>query len=259
MAGEIISRAEARAQGLKRYFTGKPCKRGHVAERFVSGECVPCKLATNERWRRQNLDKKNAGRRRWIERNKEEFAASSKEYHRDWYARNRDEIRTRQREYNKSNPEVGRDSTRRWRDRNRDVARAANRQWYKNNPEKARELKRRRYAKKSEIILEQGRRWRRENPEAMRVLYNRRRALEVNAPGQHTPADLKDMLNAQNHRCANCDTDLRKTKMHLDHITPLSRGGSNSKENLQWLCALCNIRKKDKDPIQFAREQGRLL
>jgi hypothetical protein len=33
----LISRAEAQAQGLKHYFTGKPCKHGHIAERTVDG------------------------------------------------------------------------------------------------------------------------------------------------------------------------------------------------------------------------------
>jgi hypothetical protein len=32
---EIITRADALAKGLKRFFTGKPCKRGHVVERRV--------------------------------------------------------------------------------------------------------------------------------------------------------------------------------------------------------------------------------
>ena len=39
-----LSRAEAKAQGLTRYFTGKPCKRGHVSERLTSNYCcVECK------------------------------------------------------------------------------------------------------------------------------------------------------------------------------------------------------------------------
>jgi hypothetical protein len=32
----IISREEARQKGLKRFFTGKPCKHGHVCERRVA-------------------------------------------------------------------------------------------------------------------------------------------------------------------------------------------------------------------------------
>ena len=39
----IISRAEAREKGLKFYFTGKPCVRGHIAERSTAHKwCVPC-------------------------------------------------------------------------------------------------------------------------------------------------------------------------------------------------------------------------
>ena len=40
---EITSRQEAQAKGLTRYFTGVPCKRGHIAERFVSTRaCAGC-------------------------------------------------------------------------------------------------------------------------------------------------------------------------------------------------------------------------
>lgn len=43
MADVIISRAEAKAQGLQFYFTGKPCKRGHLSKRLVSGfQCCEC-------------------------------------------------------------------------------------------------------------------------------------------------------------------------------------------------------------------------
>jgi hypothetical protein len=34
-----ISRAKAKARGLKKYFTGKPCCRGHVAERRTDNRC----------------------------------------------------------------------------------------------------------------------------------------------------------------------------------------------------------------------------
>jgi hypothetical protein len=39
----VIMQFEARAQGLKRYYTGKPCRRGHIAERYAScGMCTKC-------------------------------------------------------------------------------------------------------------------------------------------------------------------------------------------------------------------------
>ena len=43
--GPFISRAQAKAQGLKYYFTGKPCKHGHISIRYVRGQCVGCSLA----------------------------------------------------------------------------------------------------------------------------------------------------------------------------------------------------------------------
>ena len=52
--GEGLPRtwSEAKALGVARYFTGKTCKHGHVAERFSSGgRCCKCKLlyaATSE-------------------------------------------------------------------------------------------------------------------------------------------------------------------------------------------------------------------
>lgn len=49
MAQSVITREEARARGLKRYFTGKPCKHGHLSEQYVlSYVCVKC---DNERCR----------------------------------------------------------------------------------------------------------------------------------------------------------------------------------------------------------------
>jgi len=36
------TRAEAKAQGAKYYFTGEPCKHGHIAPRKTKGACVEC-------------------------------------------------------------------------------------------------------------------------------------------------------------------------------------------------------------------------
>jgi len=43
---QIISRKEAIAQGLIRYFTGKPCRHGHIDEKYVinRGCCVCSKM-----------------------------------------------------------------------------------------------------------------------------------------------------------------------------------------------------------------------
>lgn len=38
-----MERKEAKAKGLVTYFTGRPCRRGHVSARYVSGgQCLEC-------------------------------------------------------------------------------------------------------------------------------------------------------------------------------------------------------------------------
>lgn len=40
---EVVTRQEAQAAGVTRYYTGKPCIRGHVAMRLTSnGRCIEC-------------------------------------------------------------------------------------------------------------------------------------------------------------------------------------------------------------------------
>jgi len=47
---QVITRTEAQEQGLKTYFTGKPCKRGHVAARRVNpNACVECLRAAKRK------------------------------------------------------------------------------------------------------------------------------------------------------------------------------------------------------------------
>lgn len=47
---EIITRIDAAKRGLKRYYTGKPCKHGHDSERWVSKECIDVIREEVKRW-----------------------------------------------------------------------------------------------------------------------------------------------------------------------------------------------------------------
>jgi 5-methylcytosine-specific restriction endonuclease McrA len=45
--------------------------------------------------------------------------------------------------------------------------------------------------------------------------------------------------------CQLCGCNVKDDKLHLDHIIPISRGGTSSTENLRVLCADCNLKKSD--------------
>jgi hypothetical protein len=72
----MISRKDARAAGLSRYFTGKPCPRGHVAERYVANKsCVVCADIVANASRAKRADYYASCRKAWVKNNPEKAAA----------------------------------------------------------------------------------------------------------------------------------------------------------------------------------------
>jgi len=52
------------------------------------------------------------------------------------------------------------------------------------------------------------------------------------------------VLERDNHKCQFCDS---KDDLHVDHIIPVSKNGAKyDEQNLQVLCADCNLEKSDK-------------
>jgi 5-methylcytosine-specific restriction endonuclease McrA len=126
---------------------------------------------------------------------------------------------------------------------NRDRHNALRREWYYKNLDKARELRRR---------------WAEKNKEKCRASWANRDARRKRAEGKHTTADIQRILKAQKCKCAVCRKSVRN-EYHIDHIQPLSRGGTNWPRNLQILCPQCNHSKGPKNPETFMRQLGFLL
>lgn len=204
----IVSRQEAIESKLPRYFTGEPCRNGHVAERAtVNHTCAECK---------RNADRKQ------YERDPQKF-----------------------------------------------VRKAA--RWVQENPRRAAELRARPAFKAKTAVRAKAWRavngerhraysskWASENAPLARAHSRNRRARLAGAEGCHTAADVSRLLKLQRGECAGCRVSIAGG-FHIDHITPLARGGTNWPNNLQLLCADCNWRKHAKDPITWRQEQGALL
>ncbi|THJ36180.1 HNH endonuclease [Lampropedia aestuarii] len=85
------------------------------------------------------------------------------------------------------------------------------------------------------------------------------KAMRRGAEGVVTKAIVEGLLKRQRSRCVACLCDVRRSGYHLDHITPLSKGGTNAASNLQILCPPCNLSKSAKHPVDFMQERGWLI
>lgn len=69
------------------------------------------------------------------------------------------------------------------------------------------------------------------------------RCKKMGIAGILTETEWRDILWKYNYQCANCGTSEDLT---IDHIIPISRGGTNTSDNVQPLCKSCNSRKSNK-------------
>jgi 5-methylcytosine-specific restriction endonuclease McrA len=145
-----------------------------------------------------------------------------------------------------------------WTEEHRVKALAATNKWRKNNLEKARELDRQYAAKRADQRRAYNREYAKRNAEKLATKERNKRAIKLRNGGRHTKEDIAEILLMQRGKCAYCRVKLGK-KYHVDHIIPSVKGGSNGRENLQILCALCNHKKHARDPVEFAQSLGFLL
>lgn len=96
--------------------------------------------------------------------------------------------------------------------------------------------------------------YRKADPERFKAHFHKARAKRRAAPGSHTGADIRRQRAAQKNRCWWCHCKL--TEYHVDHLIPLSRGGSNAPGNIVIACPHCNQSRNNKLPHEWT---GRLL
>lgn len=125
------------------------------------------------------------------------------------------------------------------------------------NRERRRENKRAWTAANRERLTEYKRFYRATHPGFVSASNRRRRARRLSAEGTHTAADIEAQVKRQKGKCFWCGEKVGDT-YHVDHIVPLSRGGSNDPENLVIACPSCNCSKQDKLPSEWP-QGNRLL
>lgn len=157
---------------------------------------------------------------------------------RAWNARNKDRVKAYNKNYYSENIEYQLARAKEYRQENRESINKKKKDWHLENKKHACQYRNDR----AEVYAAHAR--------------NRRARIKGNG-GEHTGAEIEELLLKQGCRCAICKISL--DSYHVDHIYPIAKGGRNDISNLQILCPPCNLSKNDSDPIEYAQRNGFLI
>lgn len=139
-----------------------------------------------------------------------------------------------------------------WQKENKDRVNATYRKNYAKNLENSRAKRRARfkqwYSCNAEFQRQRTRQYAKAHPESKRISEQKRRIRKLNN-GEYLilPKEISRLLSSN---CNNCGSSKSVT---LDHIIPISRGGSHSIGNLQSLCKSCNSSKNNKTITEWRK------
>jgi 5-methylcytosine-specific restriction endonuclease McrA len=161
--------------------------------------------------------------------------ACQKAFHKKHYENNAETLRQRARDYRASHPEKVAESKRKWKKANKEKNVQSVIKYQQRYPEKH-------VAKTSK--------WRKENQDKYRNYAQNRRVRKLeNGVFEISEKEIQRILSMP---CVNCGS---KDKPTLDHIIPISLGGTHSIGNLQNLCMPCNSSKGNKVMMAWRKAQ----
>lgn len=146
------------------------------------------------------------------------------------------------------NPELERARKAAYYAAHREAVKAKQARYNAAHVEERRESQRAYYAANRDKFREYQTKYRATKPEARRSSERRRRAAKRGGPTERFT--LPEIFERDGWVCGICSEPIDRTlkfpdpmSVHLDHIVPISRGGSHTRDNVQATHGVCNMRK----------------
>jgi 5-methylcytosine-specific restriction endonuclease McrA len=205
-------------------------KRGDPYKRFDDRDCRACGITFQPA--RSGVEYACSEACREIQNN-----AKMAEYR----AAHRDKYIAYNREWRASNPAYHSEYNKRWREENPEAHRAYGEKYRAENIDAIRRRFKEWEARNPDHTME----WVRNNRERSRETTRRRRARLKQVPTfEVTDRDIRRLLNRFQNACAYCNERFTEG-YHIDHVLPVTAGGSNGVGNLVPACATCNVSKSN--------------
>jgi len=208
--------------------------------------CKLCKRRDAANWRSRNREKVRLRKRECYQRTKERICAQRKTQ----YWSNPEEARAAKKRQRLANPEALKSASDRYSKANRDKLAAKCRAYYLNNKERFKEAGLEWREKNPDRRRVNMRRWKKNNPEKVADSSATRRARIAGARVERI-SRLKIAIR-DNWTCHLCGLKVEKPFLSLDHIIPLSHGGSHTEDNLAIAHVLGNARR-GAQPLNHAK------
>lgn len=170
-----------------------------------------------------------------------------------WREKNPDRAKAVQQRYKENNPGATAAASRRYYARNAESEKARATAWRAENREESRRHRRESYQRHREANLAAMREWQKANMDKVRH-YQHARRTKLAGNGVFVVSD-KDLRRLVTSPCAECGS---RDRIEIDHIIPVSRGGSHGVGNLQPLCYDCNRGKGNRLTVEWRRVKSPL-
>lgn len=215
-----------RTQGL----VSKHGRSGYTNHGCRCDICATANRNYMSRYGQTNADKLRTARKKWAIDNADRLKA----YQHQKYLQNADVVKARSKAQREANPEAFREYLKRWTAENRDHISAYHKLKRIENPAPYR-ARNRRYQQKQSTKVRR------------RVNLRAYRARRAGAAGMSTIEQIQARWNYFGGLCWMC----RRPATSMDHLIPLSRGGSNWPSNFRPACRKCNSSKGTKTPSEY--------